>query len=123
VTRVIGKREIEIDHANWVPGAIRRQARAVDVSAQNDWTTVRVEIGDRDRFGAEYSTNGFIYAWPIELGAQIIDIAAALRKFQADRSQPTSVALPVVVGPKGVTADHLANGVLPVIIYGGRQAR
>src|SRR6516164_6322728 len=64
VTRVIDAREIEVDHANWTPGAIRRQVLVVDVSAGNDWTAVRVELGDGDRFGAQYATNGFIYGWP-----------------------------------------------------------
>jgi hypothetical protein len=53
------------------------------------------------------------------LGAQIIDVAAALRKFQAASSRPSSVALPVVIGPRGVTADQFANRALPVVIYSG----
>jgi hypothetical protein len=123
VTRVIDAREIEVDHANWTPGAIRRQVLVVDVSAGNDWTAVRVELGDGDRFGAQYATNGFIYGWPVELGPQIIHLAEALRTFAGDRSQGTDGTLPVVIGPEGVTADNLVTGALPVVIYGGRKPR
>src|SRR5215475_3937838 len=56
VTRVIDSREIEVDHANWAPGAIRREVHVLDVSADNDWSAVRVELGQRDHFGAVYAT-------------------------------------------------------------------
>jgi hypothetical protein len=123
VTRVIDAREIEVDHANWTPGAIRRQVRVVDVSARNDWTAVRVELGDGDRFGAQYATSGFIYGWPIELGPQVIHLAEALGTFARDSSQGTYGTLPVVVGPGGVTADNLVARALPVVIYGGHKPR
>ena len=80
VTGVLGAREIEIDHANWAaPGAISRGVVVVDVSEANDWTAVRVELGRSDYFGQVYATDGFIYGHPIELGPQIINVAAALR--------------------------------------------
>ena len=105
VTRVIGEREIEVDHANWAPGAIGRQVRVLDVSAANDWIAVRVELPGHNQFGAVYGTNGFIYGWPTELGPQIIDIAATLRTFQGDRTQSPSGPVPIVLGPRGVLAD------------------
>jgi hypothetical protein len=80
VTRIIGAREIEVDHANWsLPGAVTREVPVFDVSAYNDWTTVRVGLRDRRHFGAPYTTNGFIYGRPIELGPQIIHVVEALR--------------------------------------------
>lgn len=80
VTRVFGARMIEIDHANWAsPGAISRSVEVVDVSENNDWSVVRVELGRSDYFGQVYATNGFIYGHPIDLGPQIIHMAAALR--------------------------------------------
>ena len=80
VTRVVGAREIEIDHANWAfPGAISRSVQVVDVSGENDWTAVRVELGRSDYFGQVYATNGFIYGHPIRLKPQIIDVSEALR--------------------------------------------
>jgi len=124
VTRVVGEREIEVDHANWAPGAIRRQVRVLDVSVDNDWTAVRVELPGHDHFGAAYATNGFIYGWPIQLGPQIVEVAEALRTLQAQRSQRSSGTLPIVIGPTGVTPDSLPDAdealsrATPVIIYG-----
>ena len=42
VSRVVNRREILIDHANWVRGRIVTGMSAIDVSANNDWTNVRV---------------------------------------------------------------------------------
>lgn len=65
VTKVIDARNVEIDHANWAsPGGISRAINVVDVSAQNDWSAVRVELGQSDEFGAVYPTYGFIYKRP-----------------------------------------------------------
>jgi hypothetical protein len=61
VTKVINPREVEIDHANWAGGGVKRGMAVVDVSEANDWTAVRVEIGDGGRFGSVYPTYGFIY--------------------------------------------------------------
>ncbi len=102
VTRVISAREIEIDHANWAfPGAINRQTPVLDVSENNDWSAVRVGLGDRDHFGSVYLTNGFIYGRPIELGPQIIDVTAALRLLQerppSNQWQHGAGRLPVVI--------------------------
>lgn len=69
VSRVINAREIEIDHANWGPGnhmrgPVTRSVPVVDVSESNDWTAVRVGLGESDEFGAVYPTYGFIYDRP-----------------------------------------------------------
>ena len=61
VTRVINPREIEIDHANWSHGRVSRGIPVVDVSEANNWTAVRVGLGDGDAFGSVYPTYGFIY--------------------------------------------------------------
>jgi hypothetical protein len=62
VTGVINPREIEVDQANWASrGAVSRGVTVVDVSEQNDWSAVRVELGDRSEFGSVYPTYGFIY--------------------------------------------------------------
>jgi surface antigen len=121
VTRVIGNREIEVDHANWAPGAIRREVRVLDVSADNDWSAVRVELGQRDHFGAVYATNGFIYGWPITPGPEIIDIAKALQTLRGTTSAAT---LPVVIGPNGVVSSASpSNNRLPVVAYIGHTSR
>lgn len=61
VTKVINRREVEIDHANWAGGGVKRGMAVVDVSEANDWTAVRVEIGDAGKYGSVYPTYGFIY--------------------------------------------------------------
>lgn len=64
VTGTVNPREIVITQANW-PGArhgnISQAVSVIDVSPDNDWTAVRVQIGHSDRYGAVYRTNGFIY--------------------------------------------------------------
>jgi hypothetical protein len=68
VSRVINPREIEVDHANWwgpgMYGGVARSVPVVDVSAANDWTAVRVGLGESGKFGSVYPTYGFIYDRP-----------------------------------------------------------
>lgn len=67
VSRVNSARAIEIDHANWGGpgirrGTVMRNVRVIDVSDDNSWTRVRVQVGwDSDTFGREYPTHGFIH--------------------------------------------------------------
>ncbi|HEY6432106.1 MAG TPA: CHAP domain-containing protein [Acetobacteraceae bacterium] len=62
VSRIINPREIEVDQANWGPGGhVSHDVAVVDVSEDNDWTAVRVELGEDAAFGAVYPTYGFIY--------------------------------------------------------------
>jgi surface antigen len=67
VANVVNAREIEIDHANWwgpgSHGGVSRGVPVVDVSPDNDWTEVRVALGNGD-FGSVYRTHGFIYDRP-----------------------------------------------------------
>ncbi len=63
VSRVLNPRMIEIDQSNWPTGrGVTRRVPVVDVSERNDWTAVRVALGQSDRFGSIYPTYGFIYA-------------------------------------------------------------
>lgn len=69
VSRVIDSRNVEIDHANWSGpgigrGRIARNIDVVDVSPDNDWTAVRVALGQSEVFGSIYPTSGFIYDRP-----------------------------------------------------------
>jgi hypothetical protein len=66
VASVVNSRQVVIDHANWAgPGARRggvsRGIPVIDVSPSNDWTAVRVGLGQSGDFGSVYPTNGFIY--------------------------------------------------------------
>ncbi|HEY1933315.1 MAG TPA: CHAP domain-containing protein [Acetobacteraceae bacterium] len=68
VSRVVNRREIEIDQANWwgpgMRGGVARNVPVVDVSEANDWSAVRVGLGYSGGFGSVYPTYGFIYDRP-----------------------------------------------------------
>jgi surface antigen len=64
VTSVIDNRTILVTQANWVPGTITNDVTMEDVSANNDWSEVQVELGDSSKWGAAYPTYGFIYNHP-----------------------------------------------------------
>lgn len=76
VSRVLGPREILIDHSNWAApgtrrGMVTRGVTVVDISDRNDWTAVRVQAGrDPSVLGRVYPTHGFIYNR--ELGAPVL---------------------------------------------------
>jgi hypothetical protein len=62
VARIVSPREIRVDQANWRNrGEIDHNTPVLDVSAQNDWSRVRVwDIGS-NRFGSRvYAIKGFI---------------------------------------------------------------
>lgn len=67
VSRVLNARMIEIDHANWGGpgirrGTVMRNVKVMDVSDDNSWTRVRVQVGwTSENFGREYPTYGFIH--------------------------------------------------------------
>lgn len=66
VERVINAREIEVNQSNWGNGGrVTRDVAVVDVSEENDWSAVRVELGYGPKFGAIYPTYGFIYDRPV----------------------------------------------------------
>ncbi len=67
VTEAVNQREILVTQANWpTPGQrysdISKAISVIDVSPDNDWTAVRVELGHSGRYGSVYATNGFIYS-------------------------------------------------------------
>lgn len=68
VSRVINRREVEVEHANWwgpgMYGGVAHNVPVVDVSEANDWTAVRVGLSESGKFGSVYPTYGFIYDRP-----------------------------------------------------------
>lgn len=69
VTHVTDSRTVEIDHANWggpgaTKGGVSRGIPVIDVSEANDWSSVRVGLGQTGGFGSVYLTYGFIYGRP-----------------------------------------------------------
>ncbi|MBE9606425.1 CHAP domain-containing protein [Acetobacteraceae bacterium H6797] len=67
VSRVVSRREVLIDHANWEgpgirKGTVMRGVSVIDASDNNDWSVVRVQVGhSAGSYGREYPTYGFIY--------------------------------------------------------------
>ncbi len=61
VSRVINGRTVEVDHSHWMGGGVARDMAVVDVSENNDWSAVRVELGHTGSYGSIYPTHGFIY--------------------------------------------------------------
>lgn len=60
VSRVVDRRTIEVDHS-WLTRGLRRGMRVVDVSANNDWSQVRVWHEPTAQLGMYvYPTYGFI---------------------------------------------------------------
>ena len=68
VARVLNAREVLIDHANWPSGGgrggVSQSIPVVDVSENNDWSAVRVGLGNDGNFGSVYPTYGFIFDRP-----------------------------------------------------------
>jgi surface antigen len=64
VTAVIDSRTIMVTQANWIPGTITNDVTVEDVSDNNDWSEVQVELGDGEKVGASYPIYGFIYNQP-----------------------------------------------------------
>lgn len=67
VSKVIDSRTVLISHSNWSPidgrrGQVERNVRAVDVSAANDWSMVRVWYDPLQAVGpTPWPVHGFIY--------------------------------------------------------------
>jgi hypothetical protein len=66
VTAVLNEREILVDQANWLNrGRIHLNTPVRDVSANNDWSVVRVWYTPGRQFGKRrYPVQGFIYPGP-----------------------------------------------------------
>ena len=62
VSALVSGREIRVDHANWLnDGNIYTDDPVVDVSANNDWTEVRVWNAQARAWGKKiYLVEGFI---------------------------------------------------------------
>lgn len=75
VTRVLNKREIVVDHANWLnKERIHIGTPVIDVSAKNDWSAVRVWYTPGDRYGANiYPVRGFIHAKKSKLFKTVVN--------------------------------------------------
>lgn len=65
VTAVLSRREILVEHANWVPYRITADQPVIDVSAANDWSRVRVWYPPIDALGTSvFPVYGFVLPEP-----------------------------------------------------------
>lgn len=110
VSGVVDSRTIVIDQAHWNSRGITRDITVKDVSENNDWTAVRVELARSGSFGSIYPTHGFIYARPDsgrivtastrapmpDLDPAPTDLRRTLRRHRAD-----DAALEVAEAPSG----------------------
>jgi surface antigen len=64
VSKVIGPREIRVDHANWQPDAVITNMAVIDVSPANDWSQLRFWNKEARMWGRVYPAAGFIYDVP-----------------------------------------------------------
>ncbi|MDX3910760.1 MAG: CHAP domain-containing protein [Sphingobium sp.] len=78
VSQIVSTREVLLTHANWsYRGGIERNVRAIDVSANNDWSDVKVWYGPIGGLGLRSnSARGFIYATS-PVAAKPVQIASA----------------------------------------------
>ncbi|OYV41978.1 MAG: CHAP domain-containing protein [Acidocella sp. 20-61-6] len=61
VTQVESRREVLVTQSNWLPYRIEHDQPVIDVSAENNWTAVRVWYEPVHAMGAHvYPTDGFI---------------------------------------------------------------
>jgi surface antigen len=64
VSGIVNDRELLLTHANWSRrGRVERNVRAVDVSANGDWSFVKIWFARNGDLGTtSYPVSGFIYA-------------------------------------------------------------
>jgi surface antigen len=93
VTDVINSRAILVTQANWVADRITNDVRIDDVSPDNDWTEVRVELGDSSTLGSVYPTYGFIYNRATD-GTVIAANGQSNEVAEAPVAQPVSAQAP-----------------------------
>ena len=110
VSRVLNARLIEIDHANWggpgiSRGTVMRHVQVMDISDDNSWTRVRVQVGwTAQNFGREYPTYGFIHNRPANTGlADAADVMIRPVSYSSRTNAPRRA-------PSANRATHSRNG-------------
>lgn len=61
VRAVVDRRQILVDHANWLSGEVTSAQSVFDVSPANDWTMPRFYNEQAGTYGSVYPAYGFIY--------------------------------------------------------------
>jgi surface antigen len=105
VSRILDSRTVLLRHANWSPidgrrGQIENDVKAIDVSANNDWSEVRVWYAPLQEIGTTaWPVEGFIYGSSERLGPPT-QIAAESPRSAPAKAKPTS---------RDVVADIIAR--------------
>lgn len=60
VSEIVSDREIRVDHANWKRNQVSLGMSVIDISANNDWSEVKLESSPGS-YGRMYPIKGFIY--------------------------------------------------------------
>lgn len=114
VTEVLNKREIVVDHANWLNRRrIHIGTPVRDISPNNDWSSVRVWYTPGNRYGAgAYPTYGFIYPEPSQLFTTVQN--ANVRQAPSPKSArittlPTRTEVEVVERTTGASWYRIAH--------------
>lgn len=95
VSNVLDSRSVQIDHANWSGrGVVTRNVTVVDVSPSNDWSAVRVALGNGD-FGSTYPTYGFIYDRP-DKGTMLANAGVSRAGASTAQVMPITLAAPAL---------------------------
>jgi surface antigen len=78
VSQIVSDRIIKVTHANWsTPGKIENDVEVMDVSANNDWSRVRVWFKSLGGLGtSSYPVYGFIYNGKAKAAAATADAGA-----------------------------------------------
>jgi surface antigen len=104
VSRIVDKRTILVRHANWSPingrrGQIEDNVQVIDVSADNDWSAVRVWYAPLQALGGSvWPVQGFIYPAKAKAG-----------------EKPVRMSLPDPVAPKGKAAVKVKDPIAAII--------
>ena len=108
VSDVLNSRSIEIDHSHWGSRGVSHAMSVIDVSENNDWSAVRVEIGHTGTFGGIYPTHGFIYPRP-DRTAEVAPavVAGTSRLVEVDAPARSTMRAPyeVAEAPRGRALD------------------
>lgn len=131
VSRVINKREIQVDQANWIHGRIVKNLWVVDASPNNDWSVVEVENLGSQTYGRQNPTFGFVYPRAPRPQLDEIEVARGDERPVAREFTPIRFAVAIAhpdpgpeseIEPKAVvkTAIFLADKPAPATTHADR---
>ncbi|MCF4166424.1 CHAP domain-containing protein [Zavarzinia compransoris] len=130
VREIVGPREIIIDHANWQSrrsarkGRIDRGISVIDVSARNDWSSVRVWYPPIDDYGSSvYPLYGFIYGDRDDRAIEVAAVAAGgrlhLRRDEGRRDERAEASADTRAADRAAPVPAPASGTLHAVARAG----